>query len=261
MRRISKAGLIPLALLVLLPACATDHRPGRPAMFAGEARPPEGASAFGSPEEALRLARSLRESGAGAGALAVLAAARTQYPKEQRIVSAYGRQALIMGDGELAGRLLREALRSDPGDWRAMSALAVLEGRAGRAGDARAGFLRAQSLSGESAVVLNNLGVTELLDGRGAEAAVVLRRALSSPGLSEHHAERIRGNLAYALAATGDFDAAERLAGRPMPRQLAGAKGETIARLMGLRSAPGLDRAGWAARIADASNRTSGHVR
>lgn len=207
-----------------------------------------------SPEEALKLAYALRGAGSDEQALAVLASAHEAHPQHQRLLSAYGRQALVAGDDGLAARLLTKAIAADAGDWRAISALAVLEGRAGRTDDAREGFMRAHSLSsGGSLAVLNNLGVSELLDGNAEEAARLFRKALALPGASAAHTERVKRNLAVALAMTGDFAAADRLAGYRLPRRLEGAQGEDVAQFMGLpRRAPEAS-AGWAARLAHAS--------
>jgi Flp pilus assembly protein TadD len=207
-----------------------------------------------SAEDALKLAYSLRAAGSDNQALAVLASAHRDHPQHQALLSAYGRQALVTGDDDLAYRLLTRAVEADADDWRAVSALAVLQGRAGRAADAREGFMRAHSLSsGDSLAVLNNLGVSELLDGNAEEAIRLFRKALALPGAPSPHAERVRRNLAVALAMTGDFAAADRLAGQPMPRRLKGASGEDAARFMGLARPVQQASAGWAARLAHAS--------
>lgn len=246
MWRLIQLLLIPLAVS----ACTSQPAQRAPQIGRGHSAP---ASGFATPEEALKLAFSLRGAGADDQALKVLAAAHRAYPARQAILSAYGRQALVVGEEELAARLLKRAISADAGDWRAVSALAVLEGQAGRAADARAGFLRAHSLSGGSVAVLNNLGVSELLDGNAEEAARLFRKALALPGARQDHAQRVTHNLAVALAMTGDFAAADRLAGYSLPRRLEGASGSEAAGFMGLASPPPGKAKGWAARLARAS--------
>ena len=96
-----------------------------------------------------------------------------------------------------------------------------------------------------------------LLEGRASEAAPFFRQALASPALKPGHASRIKRNLAVALAVQGRFDAADRLAGAPMPRSLKNADGEAIAQFMGIGRPPVTVSSGWAARFADASQETA----
>jgi Flp pilus assembly protein TadD len=112
---------------------------------------------------------------------------------------------------------------------------------------------RAQTLSGGNAVVLNNLGMSHLLGGKAPEAASLFRKALIAPDLRAVHAGRIKRNLAVALAVEGNFEMAERLAGERLPRGLKNARREVIANFMGIGAGPAADRAGWTARLADAS--------
>jgi Flp pilus assembly protein TadD len=211
------------------------------------------ANGFSSAGDGLTLGQSLRDRGANTEAFAVFAAAHRRYPRDSRLLSAYGRQALRMGEEALAARLLRQAIEADPNDWRALSAHAVLEGRQGRNANARIAFVQAQSLSADDPVVLNNLGISYLLDGNAERAAALFRQALLSLKLNRMKAARIRRNLAVALAVSGDFATAERLAARSLPRHLRNAGGDVIARFMGLSGHPFFDSGGWRARLADAT--------
>jgi Flp pilus assembly protein TadD len=208
------------------------------------------AADFSSPEEALKLAVSLREAGADGEAFSLLGRAHRRFPQSSAISSAYGRLALILGHEELAAGLLTAAVAADPGDWRALSALGVLDNRRGRLPEARKSLMRARELSAEDAMVLNNLALSDLLEGDAASAIPLFRRALASPALKPTHGVRIRRNLAVALAVDGQFDAADQLAGSPLPRTLHHAGGETIAGFMGLKGRPPADEAGWTARLA-----------
>lgn len=241
MRRRLLSIIVFYAIAVLLAAC--------------EARSPDASAphnlvqdaAFSSPNEALETAETLRLAGGGREALAALRAAHQRYPDNSAVTSAYGRQALLLGEDELARALLQKAVASDPQDWRALSAQGVMAGRSGQLPDARDAFIRARALSGD-AVVLNNLGLSELLGGRASEAASLFRQALASPTLNPSHANRIKRNLAVAVAVEGDFELADRLAGDMLPRSLKNARGKAIAQFMGLPAA-----GSWAARLADAS--------
>ena len=208
------------------------------------------ASDFSSPEEALKLAVSLREAGADGEAFSLLGQAHRRYPQSGVITSAYGRLALVMGQEELAAGLLAAAVAVDPSDWRALSALGVLDGRSGKLPEARKSLMRARALSAEDAMVLNNLALSDLLAGHAASAIPLFRKALASPALKLAHGARIRRNLAVALAVDGQFDAADQLAGSPLPRTLHHAGGEIIAGFMGLKRRRPADEAGWKARLA-----------
>ncbi len=248
MRTILPRCAVLAALALFLQACTSD---GARQTYASDM--PAEANGFSSAEDGLTLGQSLRDRGANAEALAVLAAAHRRYPRDSRLLSAYGRQALRMGDEALAARLLRQAIAADPDDWRALSAHAVLEGRQGRNANARIAFVQAQSLSADDPAALNNLGISYLLDGDWERAAALFRQALLSPKLDRTRADRIRRNLAVALAVSGDFATADRLAAGSLPRHLLNARGDVIARFMGLGGHPTVDSADWGARLADAT--------
>ncbi|WP_210191660.1 hypothetical protein [Rhodomicrobium vannielii] len=208
---------------------------------------------FPSPAEAVESAAALHAAGSEAEAFALLGAAHRRYPDDPGLLSAYGRQAVLMGEDELAELLLARALAANPNDWRALSAQGVLDERGGQHVEARGAMLLARSLSAQEPVVLNNLGISYLIEARAAEAAAVLRQALASPALKPAHAARMKRNLAVAVAVQGDFDLAERLAGERLPRALKQAGGEAIARFMGLPARTVARAGGWTTRLADAS--------
>jgi Flp pilus assembly protein TadD len=206
--------------------------------------------AFSSPGEALQRAETLRLAGADVEALAVLAAAYRRYPSHAGVLSAYGRLALVLGHDDLAARVLQAAVAANPRDGRALSAQGALEWRNGRADEARSSLIRAKSaLPGDSAV-LNNLAVGYLLEDRPAEAVSLLRQALASPPANPIHADRIRRNLAVALAVEGNFVEADRLARTSLPRSLQNADAGAIRQFMGLADAPSGAQGGWEARLA-----------
>ncbi len=244
-------------LLSIIVLCATAAL-----MAACEAKSPDASAhhlvkdaAFSSPSQALETAETLRLAGGGREALAVLRAAHQRFPDNSAVTSAYGRQALMLGEDELARGLLQSAVASNPQDWRALSAQGVMAGRIGQLPDARDAFIRARALSGD-AIVLNNLGLSELLDGRATLAASLFRQALASPALNPSHTSRIKRNLAVAVAVEGDFELADRLAGEMLPRSLKNARGKAIAQFMGLPAS-----GSWAARLADASRQFPTPVR
>lgn len=249
MRTIFKSCAL-LSILSTLVAACEGGVSRRPPVNYGSAGPLLESPAATSPAESVELAALLQRAGAHTDALAE---AHRREPNNAQILSAYGRQALHMGQTTLAQQLLRRALDADPNDWRTLSALAAIEGRQGRLADARLSFSWARILSKGNPVVLNNLGMSYLLEGNAGEAAALFRRALLSPELKPAHVAQIKRNLALALAVQGDFDVADRLAGEEMPRKLKHARRELIAEFVGMSVPPATQSAGWAARYAAAS--------
>jgi Flp pilus assembly protein TadD len=238
-----------LALMVPLAACdigsGTKHR----AAHVPEPQLMDERAAM-SEEGALKLARSLRESGAQGDAFSVLASAHARFPDSQAILSAYGRQAALMGNDEVATRLLARAIAAHREDWRALSAYAVVAGRQGRDEDARQAFAQARAVSGANTASLNNLGMFYLLEGRAADAAEIFRQALIAPNLDKAHVLLVKRNLAVALAVEGDFETADRLAGFALPRELENAGAREIAAFMGVNRPSIAENSGWTPRLA-----------
>ncbi len=197
----------------------------------------------------LARAGAIRSGGKPIEALALLAEAHSRFPDDAAIASAYGRLALLLGHDELAAPLLAQAVAADPRDWRALSAQGVLESRRGRLPDGRRALVKANTISASEAVILNNLAISHLLEGNAVVATAFLRQGLASPNLRPDYRRRLSRNLALALAVQGRFADADRIAGEAMPRDLAGADGGRLRRLLGINEAQ-LAEAGWKAQLA-----------
>lgn len=206
-----------------------------------------------TPAFMLKRAEEARGKGELVAALALLTEAHRRFPQDAAIASAYGRLALTLGHDELAGALLDQAIAADPGDWRALSAKGVLESRSGRLPDGRRALIQASKLSASEAVILNNLAVSHLLDGKPGAAMSFLRQGLAAPELRPIHERRLKRNLALAMAMTGNFAEAEKLAGEKLPRELASGDMATLRRLIGVTPVGLAGASGWQAQIADAS--------
>jgi Flp pilus assembly protein TadD len=200
---------------------------------------------------ALARAEELRAAGKPVQALARLADAHRRFPLDAGVVSAYGRVAVLLGHDELAAPLLAQAVAANPRDWRALSAQGVLESRRGRHADGRRALIKATMISASEAVLLNNLAVSHLLEGKPAAAASLLRQGLASPELRPEYEQRLKRNLGLALAVQGRFDEADRLAGETLPRDLAGADGRRLRRLLGVSETQLASGDGWKAQLAN----------
>lgn len=241
-----------LALIIPLAACDIGSGTKNHAVHLPEPQLMDEQAAM-SEEGALKLARSLHKSGAPGEAFSVLVSAHARFPDSQAILSAYGRQAALMRNDELAMRLLARAIAADREDWRALSAYAVVAGRQGRDEDARQAFAQARAVSGANTASLNNLGMFYLLEGRASDAAEIFRQALIAPNLDKAHVLLVKRNLAVALAVQGDFETADRLAGFALPRELENAGAREIAAFMGVDQSGVAENSSWTPRLADAS--------
>jgi Flp pilus assembly protein TadD len=236
--------------LLLSAACvlaACSHQTERNGADASAVQLPERAETA-----AVMLARAeeLRAGGKPVQALARLAEAHRRFPEDAAIASAYGRVALLLGHDALAEPLLAQAIAADPNDWRALSAEGVLDSRRGRLAEARRALIQANTISASEAAILNNLAVSNLLDGSPAAAVSLLRQGLASPALNPEHQRRLTRNLALALAVQGQFEEADRLAGETMPRDLAGADARRMRGILGVSEVQAAAETGWKAQLA-----------
>jgi Flp pilus assembly protein TadD len=241
-------------LAVIAPLAACDPGSGARHHAARVPEPPLMDEQAGMSEDgALEFARSLQKARAHGEAYSVLIAAHARYPDSQKILSAYGRQAALMGQDAQAMRLLRRAIRADREDWRALSAYAVIAERQGHDDEARQAFAKARAISGANTPSLNNLGMFYLLEGRASDAAAIFRQALISPQIDKSHILLVKRNLAVALAMQGEFEKADDLAGYALPRELADADRREIEAFMGVDAPAASEDSSWRPRLADAS--------
>jgi Flp pilus assembly protein TadD len=157
----------------------------------------------------LGLAESLLALGEYPSAIAAFKLLSDDPARRAAALQGQGVALLALGHADEAGPLLLEAVKADPGSWRAWNAL-------GQYYDGRQEWQLAlaayqQSLaSGGTAVVLNNMGMSLMLQKRYAEAGARFQTALrASPGLAS-----ARNNLRLALAWQGRYEDAASNPGR-----------------------------------------------
>jgi Flp pilus assembly protein TadD len=228
-----------------LAACSLDSETTRGDLAASPA-----AQRGDSAAVMLARAEELRAGGKPVQALSWLAEAHRRFPNDGAVASAYGRTALLLGHDAVAAPLLAQAIAANPRDWRAFSAQGVLDSRRGRLPDGRRALVKANMISASEAVILNNLAVSHLLEGKAEAAASLLRQGLASPELRPDYERRLKRNLAVALAVEGQFQEADRLAGERLPRDLAGADPARLAALMGVNEARLAAETGWKSQLA-----------
>lgn len=164
----------------------------------------------------LSLARALRYSGQAQQAADVVQGELARNGRDARMVAELGKAYLAADRIGLALKSLEEARALAPDDWELHSALGVALDSQARYGEAREAYGRALVLAPDHPLVLNNLGLSQALDGQLDEAVATLTRANEQPQAGM----QIRQNLALLLALTGDAAAAERLAAKDLPADM-----------------------------------------
>lgn len=159
-------------------------------------------------ESILGYAQALRSNGQTQQAVEVLRRGILVYPKDTGIASAYGKALAANGDFDQALKVIRSANSLTTPDWRLLSAEGAILDQLGNPGEARKAYLTALKIAPEEPSVLNNLGLSYLLNNEVASAEATLRRAAASPRADS----RVRQNFALALGLQGKFEEAEKVA-------------------------------------------------
>lgn len=115
-----------------------------------------------------------------------------------------GLSLVALNDFNMAKQPLDLALGEDPSLWRSWMALGRVHDSNQDWQASEAAYVKALALQPDSPVVLNNIGMSLLLQHRYQEAAQEFQRALASdPGM-----EMLRANLRIALAWQGKYEEA-----------------------------------------------------
>lgn len=123
-----------------------------------------------------------------------------------RVDESFGVAALRVGRMAEAHAALERSTASCPDRWRGWNALGVIYDRLARWDDSERSYARALALTGGSATVTNNIGVSLMLQRRHAEALAILNRAAAAAPSNE----RIANNIDIAGASAGQAPAPTR---------------------------------------------------
>lgn len=165
------------------------------------------------PATVLALARDLRYAGEAQTAADLLQQTIGQTGRDPALVAELGKAWLASGREGLALKTLEEATTLAPDAWDVHSAYGVALDSAARFDEAQAAYARALVLSPNNPVVLNNLGLSQAMAGRLADAVATLKTAEEQPQAGV----QVRQNLALLLALQGDVGASDRIASRNLP--------------------------------------------
>jgi Flp pilus assembly protein TadD len=158
----------------------------------------------------LGLAESLLALGDYGNAVTAFKLVSDDPARRAAALQGQGVALMALGHAEAAGPLLLEAVKADPGSWRAWNALGQYYDDRQDWQLAAAAYQHALAVGGGTAIVLNNEGMSLMLQKRYAEAGARFQAALgASPRLAS-----ARNNLRLALAWQGRYEDAASNPGR-----------------------------------------------
>jgi Flp pilus assembly protein TadD len=166
---------------------------------------------------AFSLARNLRFAGQAQRAIAVISQLVGRQGRTVLLLSELGKAYLAADQDNLALPTLLEAKEKAPNDWEILSTLGVAYDYQGNYADAREAYAQALIASPSNPAVLNNLALSQASSGDLDGAIATLQQAIDQPTASA----QTRQNLALLMALKGDPDAAERLARKDLPAEVA----------------------------------------
>lgn len=161
----------------------------------------------------LSYASLLRMIGRDEQALAVMRQMVIFHPKDNEVLSAYGKALAATGNFVQALDAIERAQRPDRPDWRLMSAKGAILDQLGKTDEAREMYRRALDIVPNEPSILSNLGMSYLLSNDLGAAETYLRKANAQAGADS----RIRQNLALVVGLQGRFDEAEQIASAELP--------------------------------------------
>jgi Flp pilus assembly protein TadD len=141
-------------------------------------------------------------------ALAVMQQVVIHHPKDNDVLSAYGKAQAAAGELDAALATISRAQRPDRPDWRLKSAEGAILDQLGRSDEARARYREALDLKPNDPSVLSNLGMSYLLTKDLKTAEIYLRKAAQQPNADSS----VRQNLALVVGLQGRYKEAEKIA-------------------------------------------------
>jgi Flp pilus assembly protein TadD len=169
------------------------------------------------PELALSLARNMRFAGQAQSAIALVSQLIAKQGRTAPLLIELGKAYLAADQDNLALPTLLEAKSQAPNDWEILSTLGVAYDYQGNYADAREAYAQALIASPSNPTVLNNLALSQASSGDLDGAVATLQQAIDQPAASA----QTRQNLALLMALKGNPDAAERLARKDLPPEVA----------------------------------------
>ena len=169
----------------------------------------------GNIELGLTYAANLQALGQINDQMKVLDELARRNPEDAKLQAYYGKQLTYNGRAAEGERVLQRLVDTGKADWRVHSALGSALDQQAKFTDARAQYAVALESGARKLTVLNNIGMSYMLEGDLKSAEATLREAA---GLAEAADEpRVRQNLALAVGLQGRFEEARDIASRDLP--------------------------------------------
>lgn len=172
----------------------------------------------GNAKLGLKYALELQELGQIDEQLQVLAEISRRNPDDLELAAYYGKQLTHNARAADGERALRRVVEAGKADWKVHSALGSALDQQGKFAEARQHYKTALDLDGKPLTVLNNMGMSYLLEGDLKSAEATFREASALPnGANE---PRLRQNLALTVGLQGRFEEARDIASRDLPHDV-----------------------------------------
>ena len=169
----------------------------------------------GNIELGLSYAANLEALGQIDDKIKVLDELARRNPDDAKLQAYYGKQLTHHGRAVDGERTLKRLVDSGQADWRVHSALGSALDQQGRFTEARQQYAIALKAGAKKLTVLNNIGMSYMLEGDLKAAEATLREASNLP--SGDVDPRVRQNLALAVGLQGRFEEARDIASRDLP--------------------------------------------
>lgn len=163
----------------------------------------------------LDYAANLAKLGQTEQQIEVLKAVAASHPNDGALQSRIGKQILTAGRAGEAIEILGRATKSSGADWKTFSALGSAYDQQGNHSLARESYQQALKLKPDELTVLNNMAMSNALEGKLPQAEKILRAAVQQPGVDLQ--PRVRQNLALVVGLQGRFDEAREIAAKDLP--------------------------------------------
>jgi Flp pilus assembly protein TadD len=167
----------------------------------------------------INYARALRALTRYDQAVAVMQSAAIKAPKDFDILGAYGKALADQGQLQQAADVLSRSYAPENPNWSNMSAQGSVADRLGDHVGAQDFYRSALKIAPNEPIILNNLGLSYMLNKQLAQAEATLRQAAAQPGADR----RIHANLALVLSLEGRFAEAQKVSEGDLPQQAAAA--------------------------------------
>ena len=169
----------------------------------------------GNIELALAYAGNLQALGQTDDQLKVLDEVARRNPDDAKLQAFYGKQLTHHGRAADGERVLQRLVDTGQADWRVHSALGSALDQQGKFSEARGQYDIALKAGANKLTVLNNIGMSYMLEGNVKAAEDTFRQAIALPGGDVE--PRLRQNLALAVGLQGRFEEARDIASRDLP--------------------------------------------